>query len=177
MVRYGRSEPADWVGQDDELGDAHEIAREIALRALDRRAHTRVELAQKLAKRGVPADVAEQVLDRFAELRLIDDAQYAHMWVFGQQRRMRSKRVMRQELRTRGVSDGDIEQALAELDDTADYDAALAFARKRARSMRSLEPHVRYRRLAAALTRRGFGADVVRDVLAELVNDSANDLT
>ena len=42
---------------------------------------TRKQLAEKLADRDVPADVATAVLDRFEEVQLIDDAEFARMWV------------------------------------------------------------------------------------------------
>src|SRR6185312_15430154 len=49
------------------------VAREICLRLLTERARTRQELAQALARKGVPADAAAAALDRFDEVGLIDD--------------------------------------------------------------------------------------------------------
>lgn len=42
---------------------------------------SRLQLARKLAERKVPEHVAEAVLDRFEEVRFIDDAEFARMWV------------------------------------------------------------------------------------------------
>lgn len=147
------------------------MAREIALRLLEIRARSRHELAQALAKKGVPDDVAEEVLDRYEEVGLVDDTQFAGLWVEGQQRRMKSSRVLRQELRLKGVDNEVISEALSETPDDADHQAALAFATKRVRSMGGLEPQVRYRRLAGALARRGFSGDITRRVLDEVLNE------
>ncbi len=138
------------------------------MRLLAARARSRAELAEAMAKKDVPADIIDEVLDRFEEVGLVDDAQFAALWVEGRQRRMKSGRVLRQELRRKGVDDEVITEALDEAPDDADYEAALAFATKRVRGMAGLEPQVRYRRLAGALARRGFAPGLCHRVIGEV---------
>ena len=145
------------------------MAREIALRLLELRARSRAELSQAMAKKAVPAGIIESVLDRFEEVGLVDDAQFAGMWVEGQQRRMKSSRALREELRLKGVDAEVIAEALADTADDADYEAALALAQKKVRTMGNLEPQVRYRRLAGALARRGFAPGLCHRVVSEVV--------
>lgn len=164
MPRFGREEPE---GTQGPPADPVEVAREIALRQLTAKARTRAELEKAMAKRGVPEEAAEAVLDRFTELRLIDDAAYAQAWAEGLQRRQKSKRVLAQELRRKGVDDEIIDEALEGIDDADEYAAALALARKKAAAMRDLEPQVRNRRLAGALARRGFSSAVVYRAIRE----------
>ena len=121
-----------------------------------------------MTKKDVPAEIIETVLDRFEEVGLVDDAQFAGLWVEGQQRRMRSTRALRQELRLKGVEAEVIDEALAEAAHDADYQAALALAQKKVRSMGGLEPQVRYRRLAGALARRGFAPGLSHRVVSEV---------
>lgn len=143
------------------------MARNIVLRQLTAKARTRAELEATLARRGVPDEAACKVLDRFAELRLIDDAGYAAAWVEGQQRRMTSRRALRQELSRKGI-DGDVlDEALAEVDDEAEYGAALALAHKRARATSGLERSIRYRRMAGALARKGFSGSITHRAVQE----------
>ena len=149
--------------------DQAAVAREIALRLLEARARSRAELATALARKGVPEQIAEGVLDRFTEVGLINDAQFAHLWVEGQQRRMKSGRALRQELRAKGVEAAVIDEALAATADDADHQAALALAHKKMRTLGNLEPQVRYRRLAGALARRGFSAGLCHRVVSEVV--------
>src|SRR5262249_23857501 len=63
--------------EQDAPGDPESVARAICLRLLAQRARTRAELAQALRRRGVPDGAAGSVLDRFAEVGLIDDAALA----------------------------------------------------------------------------------------------------
>ena len=57
------------------------MARAIVLRQLTASPKSRLQLERKLAERNVPEDVAAAVLDRFEEVRLVDDAEFADMWV------------------------------------------------------------------------------------------------
>jgi regulatory protein len=143
------------------------VAREIALRRLSVRARSRKELAQDLAKRDVPAEAVKQVLDRFTEVGLIDDAAFAAQWV--ESRGSRSGAIrLRQELRQKGVADEHIAEAVGGRDDDADITAARALAQRKAAAMGRLDRVVRERRLAALLGRRGFSKAVIRRVLAEV---------
>lgn len=167
--RLGREEPAG-LGADDAQADPVEVAREIVLRQLTAQARTRAELEDTLARRGVPDEAAAEVLDRFTELRLVDDAGYAAAWVEGQQRRMTSKRALRQELGRKGVEAEVIDEALERVDEGAEFEAALALARKRARATAGLDRQVRYRRMAGALARKGFSGSVTHRAVKEALS-------
>src|ERR1700759_4030512 len=58
-----------------------EQARAGCLRLLTARARTRAELEGQLTKRGYPEDVSTPVLDRLADVGLIDDTDFAEQWV------------------------------------------------------------------------------------------------
>lgn len=126
-----------------------------------------------LLRRGVPEDVADRVLDRFTEVGLIDDSAYAQLWVDSRQRTRGSARgVLRQELRSKGVSDDDAAVALEGIDDDAERARAVQLVQVKMRSMSRLEPQVRVRRLVSMLMRRGYrqgtALSVVTEVLGEL---------
>ncbi|MDR1768784.1 MAG: recombination regulator RecX [Propionibacteriaceae bacterium] len=151
------------------------FAREIALRLLTARARSRDELRSALAKRQVPQSVIDQMLERFGEVGLVDDAAFAQAWVESGVRRGRSRRAIAQELRRKGIDDGEARQALDALPADSDYDAALELARRRARTMGGLDRQVAYRRLAAALARRGFSSDVCLGVVRQVLGESGDD--
>ncbi len=168
MVRRtrGRDEPE---GRDSgPPADPVAVAREIVLRQLTLRSRSRAELQRALDAKGVPPEAAAEVLDRFEDLRLVDDTDFAQQWVESRQRAGRSSRVLGQELRAKGVAAETITDTLAGLDDDADHRAALAFAQRRVNGLRGLEPVVRDRRLVGALARRGFTPAVIRRVLDEV---------
>lgn len=152
-----------------------EVAREIALRQLTVRQRTRTELAQAMARRKVPEAAARQVLDRFTEVGLLDDAGFARDWVADGRRRQRGSRVLAAELAGKGVADELIEQALAARSPEDDLAAARDLAKRRARSLAGLDRQVRHRRLCGVLQRRGFSWPVIAQAVREALQESGPD--
>lgn len=150
--------------------DPESVARNIALRKLANRAHTRQELECALAAKEIPTEVASAVLDRLQEVRLIDDATFASDWVESRQRRRHlSVSALRRELKAKGVDSEHVDSAVSTLDAEDDYEAAIELARRRVRSMDGLAREVRYRRLSGLLARRGFSHGTVGRVLNEVL--------
>lgn len=175
--RRERSAP-DPDGRTGPEADPLSVARAIALRQLTLKARTRAELAATLSKRQVPQEAADEVLDRFEEVGLLDDADYAQRWVESRRvGRHLSKSRLGQELRRKGVGDEEVAQALAPVGHDDERAVALDLARRRIRGMAGLEPAVRYRRLAGILARRGFSGSVVASVLADVMGGGAEDDT
>ncbi|WP_416958102.1 regulatory protein RecX [Nocardioides sp. T5] len=160
--------------------DPEAVARKILLDTLTGQARSRQELADKLAKRGVPDELAGQLLDRFTEVGLIDDAAYARQWVESRHRsRGLAPRALAQELRRKGIDDDDAKSALEQIDEGDQHAAARALVDKKLRSMRGLDHQVATRRLAGMLARKGYAAglafSVVREALGELEDESHPD--
>lgn len=153
--------------------DPEGVGRTILLDTLTGQARTRKELADKLATREVPDDVASELLDRFTEVGLIDDSSFAQQWVESRHRsRGLAPRALAQELRRKGVGDEDTKAALEQIDESDQRTAARALVDKKMRSMRGLDHQVATRRLAGMLARKGYGAglafSVVREALADI---------
>src|ERR1700757_5214153 len=108
-----------------------EQARALCLRLLTAQARTRAELAGQLKKRGYPADVTARVLDRLAEVGLVNDADFVEQWVQSRPANAsKSNRKLAAELRTKGVDDDLIEAAL---NGSHEYDRAIKLVRTRLR--------------------------------------------
>jgi regulatory protein len=154
------------------------VARAIALRRLSTAPQTRAQLDTAMAKAGVPHPVRDRVLDRFDEVGLIDDTEFSQAWVESRHRgRGLGRRALAHELRTRGVDDHTIAEAVAAIDDDAEAEAARRLVQRKLAATRGLDPTARTRRLAAMLARKGYPAGlafrVIRDELAtEGVDDS-----
>ena len=96
-------------------------ARNLCLRLLTARARTRAELAAQLTKRGFPDDVSGRVLDRLAEVGLVDDQDFAEQWVRSRHFYAgKGKRALAAELRSKGVDDEVIAEALDDVDADAE---------------------------------------------------------
>jgi regulatory protein len=146
-----------------------EQARALCLRLLTARARTRAELAGQLVKRGYPDDVAERVLDRLAEVGLIDDQDFAEQWVRSRHANTgKGKRALASELRTKGLNDEVIADALADIDAGAERTRAeqlVADKLRRERLADDTDDLKVTRRLVAMLARRGYGQSMAFDVV------------
>ena len=146
-----------------------EQARNLCLRLLTARARTRSELAAQLTKRGYPDDVGERVLDRLADVGLVDDRDFAEQWV--RSRRInagKGKRALASELRTKGIDDELIADALADIDAGAERTRAeqlVADKLRRERLSDDTDDTKVARRLVAMLARRGYGQSMAFDVV------------
>ncbi|MFI5761537.1 recombination regulator RecX [Streptomyces sp. NPDC051563] len=157
-----------------------EQARAICLRLLTGMPRTRRQLADALAKRDILEEVSEQVLSRFEEVGLIDDAAFAGAWVESRHRgRGLARRALAQELRTKGVAPTLVQEALEQLDSDQEEETARELVERKLRATRGLERDKRIRRLAGMLARKGYpegmALRVVRRAL-EAEDEDADDL-
>jgi len=170
--RTGQEPPTVGSAAEDGDPDPEKVARSILLRMLTGAPRSRAQLAEKLAAREVPEDVAERVLDRFTEVGLIDDAAYAEIVVrSARSSRSLGRRAVAQELRRRGVGAEDAEEALSEVDDAADEETARALLYRRWPSWRGLAPEVRERRALGMLARKGFSGGMSSRLVREMGDD------
>jgi regulatory protein len=144
---------------DESDADPENVARAIALRKLAAAPQTRAQLNDAMARRGVPAEVRDRVLDRFDDVGLIDDAMFARMWVESRHAgRGLAKKALAHELRRRGVDSALVEEAVAELAPEQEETAARALVARRLPSTRGLDAATQTRRLAGMLARKGYPA-------------------
>ena len=148
--------------------DPEPLARRLVLDSLSRSARTRGQLSDLLARKGVPDEVGEAVLDRFAELGLIDDAAYAEAFTRSRhEHRGLGSRAIAFELRRRAVPDEVVQEAVSVLDADQEQETASRLARERQARMSSLPREVQARRLAGFLARKGYGGQVVGRAVRE----------
>src|SRR6476620_2331993 len=145
-----------------------EQARNLCLRLLTARARTRSELEGQLTKRGFPDEVSNRVLDRLAQVGLVDDADFAEQWV--RSRRLnagKGKRALAAELRTKGVDDEVINGVLADIDAGAERQRAEERVRNKLRRERLDDGDAVkvMRRLVAMLARRGYSQSMAFEVV------------
>ncbi|MEE6274023.1 regulatory protein RecX [Georgenia sp. MJ206] len=152
------------------------MARTIALRLLSAAPRSRAQLAEKLAARDVPDDVADALLDRYEEVGLLDDAAYADMLVRTRHaERGLARRALAQELRRKGI-DGDVAQAaLEQVEDEDELTAARALVARRVAATRGLEREKRRRRLGGMLARKGYPPGVAMRVVDEALAAEGQD--
>jgi len=153
----------------DQDADPYSIANTIALNALVTRAKSKGELLAHLKKRGVEDDVAQATIFRLQEKGLINDSEFAKAWTQSRHTAKKlSKRIIASELRTRGVDQQSIDEALDEIDDESEYRTAFSLAMRKYSTMSRLEPEVQIRRIQSLLQRKGFSFPTISRVIREL---------
>ncbi len=148
--------------------DPQEAAREVCLRLLAAAPRTRAQLASALRRRRVPDEVAEAVLGRLADVRLIDDAAFARAWVETRHHgRGLARRALSAELRQRGVATEEVRAAVGSLGDQDELAAARRLVARRVEASRGRPMPARVRHLVGLLARKGYPAGLAYQVVRE----------
>ena len=135
--------------------------RERALSLLNRREHTRAELARKLTPHAEPEDDLNGLLDEFERRGWLSDERYARMRANARAGKHGNTRIAH-ELRERGVAEDVIASTLGELEQGELARARAVWATR----FGSLPGDAKERaRQARFLQGRGFGWEVIRAVL------------
>lgn len=150
-------------------------ARAILLRQLALGPRSRHQLDRKLAERDIPSSVASALLDRFEEVQLIDDAEFARMWVRTRTAaKALSRSSIRRELAEKGIDPDLAEDALLQISDEDEHDQARDAVRRKLRGSVDLSDRAvrdkEVRRLVGILLRKGYSPGaaftIVKDVIA-----------
>ena len=162
-----RLRPGDYLS-DAELADlrreddVHQVY-DAALNLLSYRPRSVAELRGRLERKGYDNPMIDEALTRLEKLGVVGDAEFARFWVENRQvHSPRGGRMLRSELRFKGVDRETIEGALP--DSEAEDDAAYRVAHSKARSLKGLEWREFRRRLGDFLVRRGFGYETAKSV-------------
>lgn len=158
--------------------DPEAVARDICLRQLTAGPRSRAQLEEVLRRRDVPPETGESVLDRLAEVGLVDDATFARAWVDSRHAgRGLARRALSHELRARGISDDIVENAVAPIDFDQEEATARRLLARRLPATAGLPEEVRVRRLTGLLARKGYppgmAQKIIRESLAEERADAA----
>jgi regulatory protein len=157
------------------------VAREIVLRQLSFAARTRAQLLTALQRAGIEDELAEAVLDRYAELDLVNDEVFAQDWVTSRHgSKGLSKRALVHELRRKGVEDEVVRAAVDTVSPDDELAAARRLARQRLASSREADQVRLARRVVGALARKGYPPGLawaaVKDVLREQAEQAGDEL-
>ena len=148
------------------------LAMSSALQLIGYRIRSRQEIAEKLKLRGISLEIIETSLNNLEKAGYLDDSSFVKIWIkeraevsgFGRHR-------IKNELLSKGIDNGTIDRELSRLyAENDEEETALSVAQKMIPRYKSLDDKVITRRLSQALMRRGFGPDIARKVLRELLN-------
>lgn len=139
--------------------------RRAAMDLLARREYGRRELAGRLAGRGMPGELIEQILDDLARENLQSDARFAEAFVSARIGRGQGPVRIRVELEHKGIDSGLVDEAL-EASDT-DWGTLAGEVRRKRFGSSAPEDFKARARQARFLQYRGFASEHVRRALGD----------
>ena len=152
--------------------EAADAAKQVLLRRLSNAPRTRKELAKDLKDKDISDEVANVALDRFEEVGLINDQALASNYVSSQhERKGLGKNALRQQLRAKGVSDDVALEAISQISDDQEFQAAFALACKKIRSLQKDDAKTQLQKIVGVLARKGYSSNLAFRVAKEVITD------
>lgn len=156
----------------------------LALRYLSFRPRSEKEIRDYLAKKstygrsavgGKKMDILiDKIIEKLKEQRFLNDEEFARMWV---ESRIRSKprawRLIKIELKQKGISDEIIESATqsSEVSSQSDEEMAKAIVEKKINKYKNLPKQEAYQKLGRILAGKGFDWDTIKKVVDGFYRD------
>ena len=157
----------------EELGRADLFQRclNAALRFLSYRPRSEAETRLRLRlRRGFDEETIDRVILQLKARQMIDDVAFARFWRENRESfSPRSERMLKLELRRKGIAAVVIDEVLEGIDEDED---AYRAAQKKARSLSQEDYDTFRRKLGAFLRRRGFSYEVANHALERLWRDA-----
>lgn len=154
--------------------DTQEMAYQQALKFLNFRQRSQAEVERNLRDHQFSETVIALVIERLSSSALLDDDRFAQTWVENRgEFRPRGKKMLRLELRQRGLEHDAIEAAIQNIDES---ELAYQAGSKQAKKLRGLDWHQFRQKMYGFLARRGFDFEVISPVVERIWHETNTDL-
>jgi regulatory protein len=151
-----------------QVDDAFEVAFQKALQFIHYRPRSIRETYRRLLDKGFSEEVIEVIINKLIDKSLLDDFEFSRQWIENRNTfRPRSKRMLRQELRLKGVADPIIEQALEEFGGD-ELELAYQAGIKKAKQCQNDSKLDFRKKVGGFLGRRGYHYGIVKPTLSRL---------
>ncbi|MCA9859328.1 MAG: RecX family transcriptional regulator [Thermomicrobiales bacterium] len=156
--------------------DAVDRAVASAMRALEQRMQTRLELRTRLMRKGFESETIDTAMERLSNYGYLNDERFAELWIENRlAHRPRGRRMLEQELRQKGIDRQIIQETVANME-IDDRSAAIELATKRLRSVQGLPAAEQKKKLTGILARKGFDFGTIRFTLETVLEEDADPL-
>lgn len=153
------------------LERSYPYALDKAISLLACRARTEKEIVDALRQNAYPEQTIARVMARLHEEGYVNDAAFAEQWVNARTVKGMGARRIRQELRLKGVSQEEIDNALNSTDENDLLETAVKMAEKAARG-KTLSDSSDRQKVIAALVRRGYDFSTAKAALQRLLEQA-----
>ncbi len=151
--------------------DEYTKFQNIAIKFLSYRPRSEKELREKLLKKRAPQEVLEEVIGFLKEQKFLSDEEFVKWWI--RQRtefNPKSARIIKLELRQKGIDQDTIEKALIEHASeeltVSDLEKAKTLVAKRIGKYKGLSKYELLQKLSPYLGRRGFDYDTIKEAIS-----------
>lgn len=149
------------------LQEEKKAAKNRALRFLAYRARSEKEVVDKLAEIGYDEKIITWVVSELKRLGFVNDEEFVRSFCNSKMTyKPMGERLLRQQLREKGINEEIIEKALEETySEKNQVEIAKSLAERRKQQYKDLDWRKRRKRIADFLFRRGFNWEVIEEVL------------
>lgn len=137
-----------------------------AYRLLKFRPRSEYELRQRLKRKGYLESTIKEALFFLKQKGLIDDVEFARIWVESRLKRPLGIRRIKQELKVKGIGRDLIEQVIESIgEEYSEEETIKNLVRRRWEKLKHIEDEKAKRRIFLYLLRRGFSSDMIQEAL------------
>lgn len=151
--------------------DSEEKALQKALVYINYRPRSESEVKVRLAKAGFDPEVIAITMEKLISSGVLGDAQFTQMWLETRSNsHPRSHRLMKMELKRKGVEGEQIDEALRNMPE--DRALAMEAGRKYARRLERLDDTEFRKKMLGYLARKGFSYATIQEVIPAIWNET-----
>lgn len=144
-------------------------ALQYAFRLLKYRPRAEYELRQRLKMRGFTQSIIEDTIVSLKKRGLIDDFEFARIWVESRIKKPLGVVRLRQELKIKGIDSHLIEQVIEGISSKYSEEQIIRdILERRWEKLKHIEPQKAKRRLFLYLLRRGFSSNKIQEAINQI---------
>lgn len=144
----------------------------LALHYLSYRTRSEKEVRDKLKTKQVDPQIIEKIISKLKEKKFINDEEFARQWIENRNRfKPRSQRLIRMELKQKGISNEILEAVIHDESFPVDSDLEQAkkLTEKRIGRLKGLSRQEVYEKLGRYLAAKGFNWDTIKKAIDEML--------
>ena len=154
----------------------YDVGIQMAMNYISYQLRTEQEMYRYLKDKEINLEDSKKIIHRMKELRLIDDVNYGKSYIRTQMRLSdKGPQSVMQKLRQKGLKDEVIQQVMGMYTKEAQFDIAYKTAEKSLKTIRGKSHKETLQKLRVKLMQKGFSADIISQVMAELPNEKDED--
>lgn len=142
-----------------------------ALKFLSFRPRSEHEVVKNLLKKKAPEDLIKKIISKLKEYKFLEDEEFTKWWIEQRAKfKPRALRLVKMELKQKGISNELIEQTIESLKLTtsSDLESAKKLIEKKKEKWKNLTREKKFQKVARHLSSKGFSYDIIKDVFKDL---------